>query len=231
MRFHKLINQNKFSLVASLPENKLDLAEAALRGGTQAIKVHVNVWHRASGHTFGTFSENKKFLQELVRLCGNTPVGLVIGGADAVVSLEERGEMEDIGIDFFSAYAAHTPNYMMESKKLASMVAIDSSYTQSTLESINLYPPDLLECSIQPGESYHQNLRYSDILRYADISAKVKIPTLVPTQKWMSPSEVYHLYAVGCKAVIIGAVVMGKEPDTAAVEKTCAAFIKAIGDL
>jgi hypothetical protein len=223
-----MLTENKFTLVVSLPENNLSLAEAALRGGAQAIKVHVNVWHRASGHTFGSFAENKNFLEDLVRLCGDTPVGLVPGGSDAFISLEERGEMEAIGLDFFSAYAAHLPNFMMESKKLSRMVAIDNTYTQNTLDGINRYPPDILECSIQPGEAYNEKLRYADIIRYADIAARLKIPTLIPTQKWMDPTEVRHLFAAGCKALMIGAVVMGKEPDKVSVEKTCAAFAQAI---
>ena len=231
MKFHQMIARNKFTLVASLPENSLALAEAAMKGGAQAIKVHVNVWHRASGHTFGTFAENKQFLRELVRLCGDVPAGLVPGGADAFVSIEERDEMGALGIDFFSSYAAHLPNYMMDSKTLSRMAAIDSAYNQNTLDGVNRYPPDVLECSIQPGEVYNEKLCYADMLRYADIAAKVKIPALIPTQKWMSPGDVRHLYAVGCKALMIGAVVMGKEPDPAAVEQSCAAFAAAIRDL
>ncbi|MDR0639249.1 MAG: hypothetical protein LBG27_10205 [Spirochaetaceae bacterium] len=231
MKFHQLIEKNRFTLVASLPENKLSLVEAALRGGAQAIKVHVNVWHRASGHTFGSFTENKAFLRELVRLCGDTPAGLVPGGAGAFVSMEERDELEAMGIDFFSSYTAHLPNYMMDSKSLSRMAAIDSTYNQNTLDGINRYPPDVLECSIQPGEAYNEKLCYADILRYADIAAKVKIPTLIPTQKWMSPGEARHLFNVGCKALMIGAVVMGKEPGAVEVEKTCADFACAIRDL
>ena len=63
MKFKELIEGNKFSLVVSLPSNNLELAKAALDGGAQAVKVHCNVWHRASGHTFGTYAENREFLQ------------------------------------------------------------------------------------------------------------------------------------------------------------------------
>jgi hypothetical protein len=228
MRFHKLVTENKFTLVVSLPENNLSLAEAALRGGAQAIKAHTNIWHRASGNTFASFAESRDFLVDLVRLCGDTPVGLVPGGPDAFISPDERDEMEAIGIDFFSAYAAYLPNFMMESKKLSRMVAIDSNYTQSTLDGINCYPPDILKCSIQPSEAYNEKLCFADIIRYANIAAKVKAPILVPTQKWMDPAEVRHLFAAGCKALMIGAVVMGQAPDVVTVEKTCAAFAKEI---
>ena len=54
MNFRQMIESNSFTVVVSLPANDLDLARAALDAGAQAIKVHCNVWHRASGHTFGT---------------------------------------------------------------------------------------------------------------------------------------------------------------------------------
>jgi hypothetical protein len=231
MKFHKILQADGFTLVVSLPENSIPLAKAAIRGGARALKVHVNVWHRASGHTFGTFDENKQFLRELVEAAGDIPIGLVPGADEAFVSVEERDEMEALGIDFFSSYACHLPNYMMDAAKLSRMAAIDSTYTQNTLDGINRYPPDVLECSIQSGDSYGQKLRYADVLRYADIAAKVKIPTLVPTQKWMSPGDVRHLWKAGCKALMIGAIVMGKTPSPESVEKTTAAFAEAVAGL
>ncbi|MDR1575010.1 MAG: hypothetical protein LBS37_03305 [Treponema sp.] len=231
MKFHKLLGENKFTLVVSLPENSIDLAKAAIRGGAQAIKAHVNVWHRASGHTFGAFAENRDFLKELVQTAGEVPVGLVPGAADAFVTADERDEMETLGIDFFSSYASCLPIYMMDSVQLSRMAAIDDSYTQNTLDGVNRYPPDVLECSIQPGGSYGQILTYADILRYADIAAKVNIPVLVPSQKRINPGDIHHLFAAGCKAVMIGAVVMGKEPDPNSLERVTAGFAEAIYSL
>jgi hypothetical protein len=231
MKFHKIVRDNKFTLVVSLPENSIVLAKAAIRGGAQALKVHVNVWHRASGNTFGTFGENREFLKELVETAGSIPVGLVPGADEAFVSIEERDEMEALGIDFFSSYACHLPAYMMDSAKLSRMAAIDSTYTQNTLDGINRCPPDVLECSIQPGDSYGRKLSYADILRYADIASKVKVPALVPTQKRVGPGDVRHLWNAGCKALRIGAIVMGKTPAPEPVEKTTAAFAEAVAGL
>lgn len=59
VEFNQLVTNRKFTLVASLPANRIDLAKAALEGGAQAIKVHMNVWHRASNNTFGSFRKTK----------------------------------------------------------------------------------------------------------------------------------------------------------------------------
>lgn len=228
MKFKQIIEHNKFSLVVSLPSNNLELAKAAIEGGAQAVKVHCNVWHRASGHTFGTYAENRDFLRELIALCGDIPVGLVPGGADAFINAEERLELEKMGLGFFSAYSHHLPCHMMESTVLTKMVAIDSTYTQYTLDAVRNSFIDVLECSVQPGENYGADLCYADILRYSDIAAKTGKPCLIPTQRKIKPSEVKHLYQAGCKAVMIGAIVMGKEPDAQQVRAATAAFREAV---
>ena len=97
MDYTEMLTDNRFSVIAALPRNDLALAEAALEGGAQAVKVHCNVCHRASGNTFGTFAENRTFLRELIALCGDVPVGLVPGGEDAYINEEERLELEEMG--------------------------------------------------------------------------------------------------------------------------------------
>lgn len=231
MKFKELIEGNKFSLVVSLPSNNLELAKAALDGGAQAVKVHCNVWHRASGHTFGTYAENREFLQQLITLCGNVPVGLVPGGEDAFITPEERLELENMGLGFFSSYSQHLPCHMMESKVLTKMVAIDYTYTENTLDAVRNSAIDVLECSVQPGENYGTDLNYADILRYSDIVTKSGKPCLIPTQRKIKPCEVKHLYEAGCKAVMIGAIVMGKEPDAKQLQAVTAAFREAVDAL
>lgn len=211
MSFKELVTNQKFTLVVSLPANRMEFAKAALEGGAQAVKVHMNVWHRASNNTFGSFTQNKEFMKELIALAGDVPVGLVPGGADAFITNDERLELEEMGLKFFSSYAQHLPPFMMESKKLTKMVAIDYTYNQNTLDAVKNSAIDVLECSVQPGELYGAPLNYADLLRYSDLASKSGKPVLIPTQKKIKTSEVKHLYQAGCKAVMIGAIVMGKE--------------------
>ena len=43
MDYTEMLTDNRFSVIAALPRNDLALAEAALEGGAQAVKVHCNV--------------------------------------------------------------------------------------------------------------------------------------------------------------------------------------------
>lgn len=226
MDYTKMLMENRFSVIAALPRNDLSLARAALEGGAQAVKVHCNVWHRASGNTFGTFAENRAFLRELIALCGEVPVGLVPGGADAYITAEERLELEEMGLSFFSSYAQYVPCHMLDSTRLAKMIAIGADYTQNTLDAVRASAIDVLECSIQPGENYGTSMNYADLLRYSDIAAKTAKPCVVPTQRHIRPEEVHHLAVAGCKAVMIGAIVMGDaQPED--VKRAAAAFREA----
>ena len=54
------LNNNKMCLIASIPENNYEIAKAAWEAGADAVKVHINVWHRASNNTFGTLEQNQE---------------------------------------------------------------------------------------------------------------------------------------------------------------------------
>ena len=222
MDYTEMLTDNRFSVIAALPRNDLALAEAALEGsaGCQgalqclAPRQRKYVWH---------LCRKQDFLRELIALCGDVPVGLVPGGEDAYINEEERLELEEMGLSFFSSYAQYVPCHMMESTRLSSMIAIGTDYTQNTLDAVRASAIDVLECSIQPGENYGTSMNYADILRYSDIAAKTAKPCVVPTQRRIRPEEVRHLAAAGCKAIMIGAVVMGgARPED--VKRATAAF-------
>lgn len=231
MSLLNLLNENDFTLVASLPENRLDLARAAIEGGAQAIKVHINVWHRASSHTFGSFSDNQAFLESLIDLCGSIPVGLVCGGEDAFISELELRQLEQIGLGFYSSYVNHLPPFMLRTDKITKMIAIDDHYTNELVTGLAQLGADVLEGSIQPGQDYGKPFSTGDLIRYHHLAGLSALPLLIPTQKTIRPEHVADLYRVGAKALMIGAIVMGQEPTADQVKRTCAIYREAVDQL
>ena len=224
MEFANMLREKKFSLIVSLPSNDLELAKAALEGGADAIKVHCNVWHRASGRTFGSFEDNKEFLRQLICLCGDVPVGLMPGTDEAFISNEDRLELEEMGLQFISAYSHHLPCFMMDSRKLTNAVAIDNTWSEGLLDAVRDSDIEVLEASIVKGEDYGKDLTCADILRYSQIAAKSGKPCVIPTQKNIKPGEVKYLHKAGCKALMIGAVVFGQEPTPEQLRTVTRAF-------
>lgn len=231
MGFLDLMQERKFVLVVSLPANDLELAKAALEGGADAVKVHCNVWHRASGRTFGTYEENKGFLRELIELCGHVPVGLVPGTSEAFISESELRELEEMGLDFISAYSHHLPAFALDSRKITNAVAIGSDYTESLLDAVRESDIAVLEASVVQGEAYGQDLTCGDILRYSSIVRRTGKTCMIPTQKKIRPEDVHHLYRAGCRALMIGAVVFGQKPAPEEVRVITAAYRAAVDAL
>ena len=231
MNFKDRICARKFTLIVSLPSNDLELAKAALEGGADAIKVHCNVWHRASGHSFGSYQDNREFLNELIQLCGDVPVGLMPGTDEVFITNEDRLELEEMGLSFTSAYWHHLPRFMMKSRKLTNMVAIDYRYTQETLDAVRNSEIPVLEASVMEGKDYGQPLEEADIQRYAQIVVKTGKPCVIPTQKRIQPAQVKDLYQAGCKAIMIGAVVFGQNPTPEQLRDATRAFRQAVDAL
>lgn len=229
MKFEKLLREKPFSLVVSLPANDPALAEAALKAGADAVKVHLNVLHAASGNLFGDLDRNRAFLTRLIQMAGNKPVGLVPGGADAFISEAERTELEDMGVDFISCYAEHLPAFMLKSPTLTKMVALHDSYNE-ILSAVKDSEINVVEASIMKTSAYGKPLTFFDILEYRKICQAVSQPVLVPTQKAVLPEEVFALKNAGCKAVMIGANVM-RDQSAQAVYEATGAFRKAVDAL
>ena len=222
---------NKFSLAVSPPVQSMDYVKAALKGGADAIKLHCNVSHFASGNQFGTFQDLKAFFKEVVDLAGNVPVGLVPGADEAFITKAERFEMEEIGISFYSVYDKHAPPFLFESEVMTRMIAAHYDYDDMLLKAITRDPRiDVVESSLIRPEDYGKALSYKDVLRYRYISENVRQPTMVPTQKNIKPDEVRHLYEAGCRAVMIGIKVMDEESPEACL-RAASMFREAIDKL
>jgi hypothetical protein len=54
---------------------------------------------------------------------------------------------------------------------------------------------------------------------------------MVPTQKNIRPEDVKYLYRTGCKALMIGAIVLGQDPTPEKLREITAAYRTAVDAL
>lgn len=202
------LKDNKFTLVVSLPKNDLGFARAAIEAGADAIKVHINAFHFASNQKYGSFDEEKPFLEEVAKLAKetNTILGIVPGDGENFANQDDFDKLHELGFDFISTYIEHAPVSLVSNKQFDICAAI-SSTTKSVLEGLNQIDVDIIEASIMDHSNYRGTLDISDIASYAKIAHNTDKPVLIPTQKNVKPSEVKALYDAGCKAIMLGAVV------------------------
>lgn len=213
-RFLELLQKKKFSLIVSLPANDIDLVKAAADGGADAIKVHMNVYHRASGISFGTLEDNILFFQSMHDIFKG-PTGIVPGDEPKKITQVDIQTLKQVGFDFLSIYAHAAPAWVLGLKNFTTMVAISDAYSGSVrdIEGASVSPVDVIETSIVPGAGYGTPLTVQDLWHYRFIKQRVKQPVIVPTQKRVRIEDIPSLQAMGVNGLMIGAIVTGSTAD------------------
>lgn len=212
-------NKDPLELIVSLPANDPQLAMAAVKAGASALKVHINVEHRASGSRFGSFHEERQKLSAILEVAEDIPVG-IMPGAETVCTVEELHLLADLGFTFFDVYIQHAPSWMLSFNKMTKFMAIDHTYS---LEQITLLSElkltgtkdrtiDWLEASIIPPDGYGKPLTVQDIINYGIVSSASAVPVLVPSQRAITAEDVFALANVGVQGIMIGAIVTSNEP-------------------
>lgn len=227
-KLYKRLNENKMSLIASLPQNSYELAKIAWESGVDAIKVHCNVFHNASQNNFGSFEEFKDEFSRIIQ-DSPVPVGIVAGGSPEAAE-ELIASLSSVGFDFVSLYAHDTPASFYRGVGVNNFLSVNSSYSYDEIkELVDGGYADILELSIIDKEKYGTRLTARDISKYHTIASFSKVPCVVPSQKMIYPEDIKVLHETGVKALMVGAVVLGKDKEQ--FETVLKAFRKEIDKL
>ncbi|MFC8687450.1 hypothetical protein [Brevibacillus porteri] len=211
-RFRQALEEKPFLLMVSLPQNDETLARAAMEEGADGLKMHINVYHRASGNRFGPLAEYTDFLQT-IRSQFTGPIGIVPGGSMEELNPEEIKQFDSLGIDFVSIYGHHLPASLLKNDGVASTFAIDDQFDLSRLEAVKHFPMTALEASIIPGSEYGTRLTFADLLTYRYIVEKAGIPIIVPTQRKIVAEDMEALRETGVRVLLAGAMAIGRTED------------------
>ncbi|WHY61484.1 hypothetical protein [Cytobacillus firmus] len=221
----KCLSEKKVTLIVSLPENNLKLALAALSEGADAVKMHVNVKHRASGNEFNA-AESYIDVFRHIRSKYTGPLGIVPGGSYEEIKQSEMNLLSQIGFDYFSIYAHHMPSWMLKLSNMEKTFAISSDYDIEKMGQLRSLDITALEASIVPGEEYGSPLTFKDILAYKFLAEKVDVPVLIPSQRKLVPDDISLLSQAGVKGIMLGAVVTAHTADS--IKSSVADFRNAI---
>jgi len=215
------------TLIVSLPDNRLDLAQAAAAGGAQVLKLHINVHHDASGTHFGSLEEERPRLEE-IRSAVDLPIGIV-PGVTAVPSREEIASLADMGFDFIDTFAHCFPSWLLDFPRMTRAMAIDATYSVEAAAGLARVGMEILEAAVIPHAEYGQPLTAADLALYSRLAAAVPTPIIVPSQRRLEPHDVGRLAGIGIHGVMIGAIVTGIAPQT--LETATRAFRTATDEL
>ncbi|MGM9992635.1 MAG: hypothetical protein ACI376_07315 [Candidatus Bruticola sp.] len=228
---HSLLKafSSKFVLLVSLTQNDPNLARIALENGADAVKVHLNCAHFASGTNFGSWEQEAEKIAKVAEVVRpHIPLG-VVTGAEVVPDAHELSAIRQFGFDFWDLFAHHLPPEYLKWKELAHMSAVGPDWTPEFVQDLVSLGVDVIESSIIPRDLYRTRLTAADLCRYKRLVRSAGVPVIVPTQKKIRPDEVKYLQEVGVSGIAIGAVVT--ELGTAYLGEKVAAFRKAIDQI
>jgi hypothetical protein len=221
-------------LIVSLPDNELGLARAAAAGGADAVKVHMNAYHRASGASFGDYAQEKGRVIQLIDEAG-IPVGLM-PGQQILPTLAELDALIGAGLAFIDVYAHHLPAAYLELGRRTSLIpAIDRMHSEEEIEALTdmrfggKRVVNMLETAIVPPEEYGAKLSVQDTARYHALAEMSKAPLLIPTQKLITPGDLPALVHKNLGGIMIGVIVTG--PTALGIEQVTRRFRAAIDKL
>jgi hypothetical protein len=198
----------EFPVLVSLGRHDIDLAKAAVDAGVFGIKFHLNAYHRASGTRFGSFTEERPFIEKLAAL--GKPL-LVMSGQDVQPTPVELDALADYGVEAWNIYLKHAQPHLYQSR-LKPILALDSDSGEEDIDAIRAVPGAMVEASIGRFADYGQPLDDGDLARFAEIVQMSGRPVIAPSQKKFVPADMPRLRAAGIGAVLIGVVVTGLEP-------------------
>jgi hypothetical protein len=195
------------SLFVSLARNDVDLARAAVDAGADALKVHMNVGHRASGTEFGSFAQERDAFTRILEL--DVPVGLVVGG-EGTVDLDDVRAARELGFAFFDVYLHHAPAWYVEvAPEGGAVAALAHDHPLERAASLEAIGLAAVEASLAAPEDYGTALHLDRVADIARLHRLTSLPVVLPSQHAITPDDVPVLHDTGIAALLIGAVVTG----------------------
>lgn len=218
------LQNNAWTTLVSLPRNDLELAKAALDGGAQGLKVHLNVEHFASGTKFGTFEEERDVLAQIVEMAAQNgaSVGVVPGANGVFAAPQEFAGLREIGVDYFDAYPFDCPAWALFQTDLDVMLAAFNGFKIEEFAEFETLGMTLCEASFLGHDDYGKPLSALDVAKYRALCGRLKSPVIIPSQKKLEARDVSALQTTGARGVLIGAIVTGRE--AASIEAATRAF-------
>lgn len=206
----KRIDEQGFVLMVSPPRNDPEMVRAAFENGADAVKVHLNVEHRASGTTFGSWADERAGIGEILEVATG-PVG-VMPGAEVVPTPAEMVEIVSAGITFMDVYQHHMPAWMLQIP-LTRMIAVGHDHDLAHVRALGPLGMDVLEASIIHPDGYGQALTVADLAAYRALVEATDKPVVVPSQRALVPEDVPALRAAGVRGLLLGTLALGDEPE------------------
>jgi hypothetical protein len=200
-----------FILVVSLPRNDPELARAAVRGGADAVVLHLNESYPDLARTFGNLATEREAIQSVAKAVGGVPWGAHIGG-DAALSAEDVDSLKTLGADFLAADVDVAPASLLSAEGIARVMAIGRDVGPYLLRTLNELPIEgIVAASLDEGVSAGP-IKVLDLMKYRQVTDLTRQPVIIDTQGRLRPEDVPALRRADAQGILLGVNTIGDQP-------------------
>ena len=197
-------------LLASLPRNEAALAEAAVTTGADAL---VGYLHEGQGDArFGGISEERSNLQAVLKVAGDRPVGVAIGGNGAITADELR-DLAGMGVDFVAVAPHRAPAALLRLEEVGHVARLDGDHPGGLLRGLNELNVDAVQLTLGRPDGSLAQLTIHDLASLRQLLDAVRRPILLPTAWAAQPADLAFLRDLGVEGLVLTRELLGDRPE------------------
>jgi len=208
-RLVSLLSKEPLTLIVKLPENTVEMAEAAEASGAGAICLN--------------YSEDKDTLRDIIDAV-KIPVGMSLD--ENILTEVEMKDFKKLGFDFIDIPSNDAPDHLLKIGGFGKILSLDPDYSEIDLTRLSDRPIDGLNAAVIMPEDLGKDLTVGDLQQYITIAMSTTLPVIVPAQKSIRASEVPIIWDTGAKGIMIGENIVGDNVQSmkAVIKEYCSAL-------
>lgn len=196
----RLVQGAGFPLIAILPHNTTEYAEAAERGGADALVLGIDKTESMFPGLFGSFDLQEDSINSILST-SSIPVGISIGDSRPLTPESwERIAAKPFG--FVNMYAHHLPPFVLDDARIDKLVTIGAGYMLEQISSISELPQvTALEAAIVSAQGKNHVFSVLDLSTLRMVVKLSTKPVVLRAQKRLEAGDLMSIGDAGLKGV------------------------------
>ena len=196
----RLLGQAQAPLLAILPHNTLEYAEAAQQGGADALILGIDKTESMFPGLFGSFDLQEDSILGIVST-SSIPVGISIGDSRPLTP-ESWERIVGKSFSFVNMYAHHMPPFVLMDERIDKLVSIGAGYMVEQIKSLSeMGQVKALEAAIVTPQGQTHVFSVLDLSTLRMISRLSAKPVILRAQKRLEAGDFRSIAEAGLRGL------------------------------
>ncbi len=196
----RLLDQAQAPLIAILPHNTLEYAEAAQQGGADALMLGIDKTESMFPGLFGSFDLQEDSILGIATT-STVPVGISIGDSRPLTP-ESWERIVGKSFSFVNMYAHHMPPFVLTDERVDKLVSIGAGYMVEQIKSLSeMTQVKALEAAIVSPQGQTHVFSVLDLSTLRMITKLSSKPVILRAQKRLEAGDFRSIAEAGLKGV------------------------------